>query len=191
MGKAKRKTQQPSDFTDAKRQNAPLMDATPERFAHAHKLAQAHGAKVAHTTLTAVDMTGRTGQKLGKARRFTPRLDLLHSVGAISPAEWIAGVWWRDLAEVAYGSPRLCGDYGQSVGGGSRDPSPLPISERAEIARRKLDGAKRVLTLQECAAVEDILDDPQEQLTGRASMARMGWWRSGLKALAAYVGGGA
>lgn len=180
MAKAKAKARKP---------DAPDMDATPERFAHADRLAAAHGAKVAHTTVTAVNRDGRAGVKLGKARRFTPRLDLLHNMGAISSAEWIAGVWWRNLAEVAYGSQRLCGDYGQSVGRGSADPSPLPTSERAEIARRKLDGAKRAITLHERAAVEDILDDPQEALTGRASTSRMGWWRSGLRALAVYVGG--
>jgi len=136
-----------------------------------------------------VDMSGRTGQKLGKARRFTPRLDLLHKAGAISPSEWLAGVWWRDLAETAYGSQRLCSDYGQSVGRGSGDPSPLPLSDKAEKARRKLQAAQGVLTISQREAVEDILDDPHESLTGRASMQRLGWWRHGLLALAMYMGG--
>lgn len=182
MGKAK----------TARKLEAPDIDATPERIAHAEYQGLAVGnGGMGHALVDVVDMSGASGRKLGKHRRFRDsRLDRLYCGPApcITWAQWHAGDWWRNVQQDAIGSPRLVADYGQSSGGGSPDPSPLPLSDKAEGARRKLNHAKAAISLTARQAVEDVLDDPHSAMTGRNAMARLAWWRNGLQELASYLG---
>lgn len=173
----------------AKTQPAPVLpdiDATPERIAQAERVA---GLNNGHALHDVVDMSGASSRKLGKHRRFKDsRIDMLYGTwGALTWAQWFAGTWYREQLEVGRGSQRLCADYGQSSGGGSGDPSPLPLSDRAERARKVLREAQQAISLDCRAAVEDAINDPHESLTGRAAMARLSWWRDGLQALAVHL----
>ena len=167
------------------RNDAPDIDATPERIAQAVRASGGHKP----FSLDDVVNTGHADRKLGKQRHFKDsRIDMLYSTwGAITWSQWFAGTWWRERVETGLGTGRLCADYGQSMGGGSADPSPLPLSDKAERARAELTAAKKALTLAERAAVEDALDDPHEALTGRASTDRLNRWRAGLTALAVHL----
>ena len=67
-----------------------------------------------------------------KVRQFkTGRLDTLYHLGLLTWAQWYAGNWWRSQVETGLGLPRVVADYGRSNGGGSRDPSPLPLTRSA------------------------------------------------------------
>jgi hypothetical protein len=175
MAKAKRKD----------RNDMPDIDATPERIAQA--VASAGGSKP--YAIVDVVNSGAGERKLGKHRRFKDsRIDMLYGTwGAITWGQWFAGVWWRERVEIGLGNGRMCADYGQSMGGGSADPSPLPLSDKAERARADLHKAKQALSLADRAAIEDALDDPHPALTGRAAEARLHKWRTGLQALAVYL----
>lgn len=174
--------------TRRKAETQELNAPTAERFAHAQRFADAHSVKQAHTTVSVVDLSGRSNKRIDKTPRFTPRLDLLYAHSAISAAQFVAGCWWRERVELSQRGPRLCSDYGQSTGRGTPDYSPLPTSDKAEKAWRELAAAKARLSLNDRQAIEDVLSDPHEPLTGRASVARMNGWRKGLRALAVFLG---
>ncbi len=174
------------------RNDAPDIDATPQRIAHAEMRAQAIGnGGHGHMLVDVVDMSGASQRKLGKHRRFKDsRLDRLYMghTPCITWAQWYAGDWWRNVSQDAIGSPRLVADYGQSTGRGSGDPSPLPLSDKAEAARARLHAARRALTLDQRIAVEDlVIETEHEPMTGRRAEARLHWWRNGLQALAVHL----
>jgi len=151
-------------------------DPTPERHQH--------GPSVP------VDPNWEAGEErtVLKVRQFrTTKIDLLYHCGGLTWSMWRAGNWWLEKCEAGLGLPRVCADYGQSTGGGSKDPSPIPLSDMAEAARKALTAAKRALSLPERMGVEDALDDPHPPLTGRASVDRANRWRTGLQALAVHL----
>ena len=145
--------------------------------------------RLQHDPSVAVDplWTGGERRTTLKVRRFrTSRLDHLYALDAITWAQHYAGNWWRTHLEEGLGNGRMCADYGQSVRG-SRDPSPLPISMRAERARRLLHDAKTALATADRLASEDVLSDPHPKLSGRKSKERCERWRRGLQSLAIYL----
>ena len=152
-------------------------DPTPERMRHDPSDAvdskwEANGARI----------------KL-KVRQFrTTRVDHLYRLGALSFAHWAAANWWRARVEEGLGLPRVVGDYGQSNGvHGTCDPSPIPLSDKAERARKLLTAAKAALSLAHREAVEDSLDDPHPVIGKERASARLARWQAGLQALAVHL----
>ncbi|MGI4879209.1 MAG: hypothetical protein ACRYG4_17175 [Janthinobacterium lividum] len=151
-------------------------DPTPERLSHdpSAPVSPKWGSDETRTVL--------------KVRQFkTTRVDQLYHLGVITWAHWYAANWWRSRVEEGLGLARVVADYGQSNGGGSRDPSPIPITDKAEAARKALTEAKAALSIPHRMAIEDALDDPHPALVGRSATARCDRWREGLQALAVYL----
>ena len=131
---------------------------------------------------------GHGPRTVDKVRQFrTTRVDHLYHLGTLKWEHWYAANWWRGKVEDGLGLARVCSDYGQSNGGGSRDPSPLPLSDKAEHARHALNDAKASLSILHRMAIEDALDDPHPALVGGSATARCNRWRGGLQALAIYL----
>lgn len=166
-------------------------DPTPERRARAADEHRAAGGERGDGSalIDVVDVDARTGQRsIAKPRRLlTTRVDHLYKLGGLTYWQWQSANWWRERVEDGIGNPRVCSDYGKSTGGGTADPSPLPLSDKAETARRELTAAKVALSLAERAEVEDALDDPHPALVGAAATARCNRWRHGLSALARHL----
>jgi hypothetical protein len=164
----------------AKAKAAPVYaanDPTPERMSHGPS-----------EVVAVLRRAGEVITGTGSTRRMTPRIELLYNLGALSWAQWRAGVWWQERYEEGIGNAKVCGDYGQSNGArGSGDPSPLPLSDKAENARGLLDAAKAAISLSHRAAVEDAIDDPHPALVGRQATERCNAWRAGLQALAVHL----
>jgi hypothetical protein len=175
----------------ASRVIAAANDPTPERMAQAAADYRAAGGTNGDgsTLVDVVDVDQRTGQRaINKPRRLlTTRVDYLYNLGALSFWQWQAANWWRERVEDGIGSPSVCSKYDPMFGGGNTDPSPIPLTAKAEKARTELNAAKAILSLAERAEVEDALDDPHPPLTGAASTARCNRWRHGLNALASYL----
>ena len=166
-------------------------EATYERQCQAaadHRSAGATGGD-GSSVVEIVTVDSRTGQRsIAKPRQFrTTRVDHLYHLGALNFGQWYAADWWRRQVENGFGNARVCGDYGQSQGGGTRDPSPIPTTARAEAARAELRKAKDAISLDQRMAIEDALDDPHPTVVGAAATARCNRWRWGLKALAVYL----
>ena len=150
-------------------------DPTPERMAHS-------------LSIVVSGKIDKAGERVPNVRQFrTTKIDLLYHCGGLTWSMWRAGNWWLEKCEAGLGLPRVCADYGQSTGGGSKDPSPIPLSDMAEAARKALTAAKWALSIPERMGVEDALDDPHPPLTGRASVDRANRWRTGLHALAVHL----
>lgn len=167
-------------------------DATPERLAHARADLIAAGGRDrpdgASVVDDVVDLSGKSAKKIGKARQMkTTRLDHLYHLGALPFSHWDAGNWWRQTAEAALGLPKVVADYGQSAGGGQRNPTLLPLSHDADLARRAMHEAKAAISLRDREAIEDLLGDDHPKLEGAAASNRTAYWRAALRALAIHL----
>ena len=130
----------------------------------------------------------KAGERVPSVRQFrTARVDQLYKLGALSWSQHFAAAWWRTCVEDGLGNPRVVADYGQSTGGGSRDPSPIPLTDKAEYARRMLNGAKAALSIAHRMAIEDALDDPHPVIGEWAAKVRLRRWQGGLQALAVHI----
>jgi hypothetical protein len=164
----------------AKKVAAPVAaanDPTPERMRHGQS--------------EVVPVLRRAGEVItgtGSTRRMTPYLDILRNVSAITWTQHYAATWWQERHEEALGNAKVCGDYGQSNGArGTGDPSPLPLSDKAQRARDLRDAAKRALSVVDRMAVEEACEPEHDTLDRGQGAIRLCRWRRGLSALAVHL----
>ncbi len=101
-------------------------------------------------------------------------IDHLYGLGALSFWQWWAGDQYRQWRQTGWPEPRVVGGY-EARGSGGGDPSPVPLTQAAEVARRKL--ASLDLSIPHRQIIEAALRNDPAQERGRARQE----WRNGLK----------
>ena len=132
---------------------------------------------------------GGAGKSVAKVHRVVVAgsIDHLLHLGALSFWQWEAGRQYRELMQDGWPEPRVCGAY-EGRQSPANDPSPVPLTNKAERARSKLAKLRLVLSITQRQIIESAVTNEAPDLRGRA---RMGWLdglRSALSAAGREMG---
>lgn len=93
-------------------------------------------------------------------------IDHLYHLGALNFWQWHAGCKYREMMQDGWPQPRIVGGYEPAIGG-SADPSPVPLNDKAERARATLKTLRSNLSLPQRQIIEEALSHEHEKERGR------------------------
>lgn len=115
-------------------------------------------------------------------------VDQLYSqFGALTWAQWYSADRYRSLMQDGWPLPRVVGGYEPSIPAAC-DPSPVPLSDKAEAARTRLADIRKGLSPVQIGTIERALANEQPLERGRARIDRLDALRLSLDALARALG---
>lgn len=132
---------------------------------------------------------GGAGSSVQKIHAVVARgsVDHLYGLGALTFWQWEAARQYRELMETGWPMPRVVGGY-EGRSSPSNDPSPVPMTDRAEKARAKLARLRLVLSLPHRRMIEEAIVNEREPERGRARKGYLDELRFALTAAAKEMG---
>jgi hypothetical protein len=132
---------------------------------------------------------GGAGKSLAKVHKVVVAgsVDHLYHLGALSFWQWEAARQYRELMQDGWPEPRVCGAY-EGRQSPANDPSPVPLSAKAERARRRLRAIDNAIPLVALLIVKNAIANDSQPERGRKRKVQLDELRLALSALGREMG---